>query len=196
MATNRPGPTAGSMDGRRTQETPETPETPDQVDDADTRARSEVVVTGQRPPPALDRVVVVGGGQVGRRLAARLARDAQVHHLDDDEGAVRDPEGYDASCAPDLTAPAALATTGADADHTAVVVTGDDGRNLLVAQHLRGRLGVGHVVVVLSDPRNRPAFDIPGVSVICRGVALADSVTSAVPADLDPLHGAPEPSSR
>jgi Trk K+ transport system NAD-binding subunit len=99
---------------------------------------------------------------------------------------VRDPQGYEASSASDLTAPAALAATGVDDDHTAVVVTGDDGRNLLVAQHLRGRLNLNHVVVVLSDPRNRPAFDIPGVAVVCRGAALAEAIPAAVPVDVTP----------
>ena len=178
MATNRRARRAESLGGREKQEATETP------DPSGPGARSEVLVTGRRSPP-LDQVLVVGGGQVGRRLAARLARGARVHHLDDDAGAVRDPEGYDASTASDLTAPAALAATGVDADYTAVVVTGDDGRNLLVAQHLRGRLGVGHVVVVLSDPRNRPAFDIPGVAVICRGEVLADALPTAVPVGAD-----------
>jgi Trk K+ transport system NAD-binding subunit len=110
---------------------------------------------------------------VGRRLAEGLAREARVHHLDDDPAVVRDPVAHEASHAPDLTVPAALGATGVGPDHTAVVVTDDDGRNLLVVQHLRGRLGLRHVVVVPADPRNRAVFDLPGVAVLCGGTALA-----------------------
>jgi voltage-gated potassium channel Kch len=162
----------------------------------DVRRRIDTAANAVVTDPAglTGRILVVGGGQVGRRLAERLAAGARVHHLDDDPAAVRDPTEHEASLAVDLTRPAALAATGVGPNDTAVVVTGDDGRNLLVAQHLRRRVGVRKVVVVPTDPRNRVAFDIPGVSILCRGVALAEALPSAVPVALESVEDTTEPS--
>jgi len=190
MATDRRTPAGGSVDD------PERSVESGTASEEAVRRRVDAAANAVVTEPAVltGRVLVVGGGQVGRRLAERLAAGARVHHLDDDPAAVRDPADHEASLAADLTRPAALAATGVGPDDTAVVVTGDDGRNLLVAQHLRRRVGLRNVVVVPTDPRNRVAFDIPGVSVLCRGVALAEALPSAVPVDLEPVEDTAEPS--
>jgi hypothetical protein len=127
-----------------------------------------------------ERVLVVGGGQVGRRLAGRLAETRTVHHLDADPGAVTDPRGYDASHAPDLASPTALAAAGVTGEELVVVATGADGRSLLVTQQLRTRFGAERVLVVVEDPRNREAFDLQGVTVVCAGGVLSEAVDSAL----------------
>ncbi|MFC7226083.1 NAD-binding protein [Salinirubellus salinus] len=180
MATDRRGPSGVSLDGPESGPDRETAASAGSADRSTRRRVSPgVVTTGRRPPPT-DRVLVVGGGQVGRRLAEGLAREARVHHLDDDPAAVRDPVDYEASHVPDLTVPEALGATGVGPEHTAVVVTGDDGQNLLVVQHLRGQLGLRHVVVVPADPRNRSVFELPGVAVLCGGTVLADALARGV----------------
>ncbi|MFC6938972.1 NAD-binding protein [Salinirubellus sp. GCM10025818] len=126
-----------------------------------------------------NRVLVVGGGQVGRRIAEGLATTHHVHHVDADPNVVR-TEAYGTSHAPDLTSPAAMARIGITAEDVAVVATGLDARNLLVVQQLRTRFGVERLLVVVEDPRNREALDLPGVTVVCAGTVLSEAVDSAV----------------
>jgi len=143
------------------------------------------------------RVLVVGGGQVGRRLAGRLAATHAVHHLDTDPNVVQAGGPHAASHAPDLASPAALAATGVTGDDAAVVATGLDSRNLLVVQQLRTRLGLERLLVVLEDPRNREVFDLPGVEVVCAGAVLSSAVEEVVLGEADGTGGddviAPDP---
>lgn len=143
------------------------------------------------------RILVVGGGRIGRRLAERLAATHAVHHLDTDPNVVRAGGPHAASHAPNLASPAALAATGIAGDDAAVVATGLDSRNLLVVQQLRTRLGLERLLVVLEDPRNREAFDLPGVEVVCAGAVLSSAVEEAVLGDADGVGGddviAPDP---
>ena len=127
------------------------------------------------------RVVIVGGGQLGRRLAEQLAPVRPVHHVDEVVSAVARPRGYEASHAADVTSTAALAATGVSAEDVAVVLAGRDSRTLLVTQLLRTTFGVERVYAVLTDPRNRDTFDITGVTPIC-GV---EPVAAAVLATTD-----------
>lgn len=92
-------------------------------------------------------------------------------------------EGYEASHATDLSAPAALAATGITSDDLAVVAAGRDGLTLLVVQQLRTRFGLERVLVVVEDPRNREAFDIPGVETVCAETVLSEAVGSAALGD-------------
>jgi hypothetical protein len=132
------------------------------------------------PPREASRLLVVGGGHVGRRLAESLAEAHAVHHLDTDPNVVRDPDSHGTSHAPDLSSPSALAATGVTAGDDAVVATGRDSRSLLVTQQLRTRFGLERLLVVLEDPRNREAFDLPGVEVVCAGATLSAAVGSLV----------------
>ena len=116
----------------------------------------------------------------GRRLAEVLASTHAVHHLDTDPNVALEPESHDASHAPDLASPSSLAATGVTSEDDAVVATGLDSRNLLVTQQLRTRFGVERLLVVLEDPRNREAFDLPGVEVVCAGETLSAAVSSLV----------------
>ncbi len=123
-----------------------------------------------------ERVIIVGGGQAGRRLAEQLAQDKPVHHVDDSTTAVANPRGYEASHARDLTSVPALAAAGFTTESVAVVMTHTDARTLLVTQLVRTHFGVERVCAVLNDPRNRDAFDIDGVTVVCGAAVLADAV--------------------
>lgn len=57
-----------------------------------------------------------------------------------------------------------------------IVATESDGRNLLLAQQLRTRFDVGRLVVVVNDPRNRSAFDLSRVHVVCVATVLGAAV--------------------
>ena len=146
---------------------------------------------GRRPEPAdrpeslpdASRFVLVGGGQVGRVLAERLADRWEVHHLDTEPAAVADPAAHEATHATDLTTISALAAAEVTDADTVVVLTGDDGRSLLVTQLLRTAFDVGRIYVVLGDPRNGEAFDIPGVEVVCTAEVLSAAVLAAFGGD-------------
>jgi Trk K+ transport system NAD-binding subunit len=120
---------------------------------------------------------VIGGGHVGRALAERLAAHGPTHHLDADPDAVEAATAapHAATHVDDVTAPDAIAALSPAAEDLAVVVTGHDGRNLLVAQHLRAA-GAGRVLVVPTDPRNEDLFDLPDVATLSRASALAAAV--------------------
>ena len=124
----------------------------------------------------VDRVVIVGGGHVGRRLAEQFADDRSVHHVDEVAAAVARPRGYETSHVSDVTSTATLAETGVTADDVAIVLTGQDSRTLLVTQLLRTTFGVERVYAVLIDPRNRDAFDITGVTLVCGTEVVAEAV--------------------
>ncbi|WP_380677991.1 NAD-binding protein [Salinigranum sp. GCM10025319] len=122
------------------------------------------------------RVVIVGGGQTGRRLAEQLAADRSVHHADESATALARPRGYETSHVQDVTSTTALTAIGVTADDVAIVLAGRDSRTLLVTQLLRTTFDVERIYAVLVDPRNRDAFDIPGVAVICGAAAVTDAV--------------------
>ena len=132
-------------------------------------------------------VLVVGGGWFGRRLAGQLADDLRVHHLDTDPEVVTDTESHEASHVSDLTTPGAFTANGVVDGAVAIVATGRDARNLLVTQHLRTRFGFEHVLVVLEDPRNRDACDVPGVKVICAQRTVSEAVHSVLLEAVEPV---------
>ena len=123
--------------------------------------------------------VVVGGGQLGRSIARRLAGTGRVHYVDRDQLTVeRAAREHPATHVVDLTDRRALATVVEDA--TAVVVaTPHDATNLLVAQHCRTVFDVPRVVVVVADPRNRDIYP-PDVERVCAAATLSDAVTATV----------------
>lgn len=134
------------------------------------------------------RVVIVGGGQTGRRLAERLAADGPVHHVDENATALARSRGYETSHVPDVTSTTALAATGVTGDDVVIVLTARDSRTLLVTQLLRTTFGVERVVAVLGDPRNRDAFDIPGVAVVCGAAVVTEAVLDTTADAVRPGH--------
>jgi Trk K+ transport system NAD-binding subunit len=134
--------------------------------------------SGIHPEPDAG-VVVVGGAQVGRRIAKRLALDHPVHHVDASEAAVADPAGYETTHASNLASAAALAEADVSEGDLAIVLMRRDSQTLLVTQLLRTTFGLERVYAVLTDPRNRDAFDITGVEVICGADAIAEATLSS-----------------
>jgi len=117
---------------------------------------------------------VVGGGLVGREVAARLAErgesvtrvvttppaDASTDHR------VHEVESLDAE---------ALAAAGLDDADTVVVLGSDGARNLLVVQLARTRFGADRVLVRVDDPECEPLYERLGVDVLDTTLAIADT---------------------
>jgi NhaP-type Na+/H+ or K+/H+ antiporter len=121
------------------------------------------------------RVIIVGGGTVGRALATRLEdRGENVVIVENDEEQVeraRD-EGYTVHIG-DGTDVDELRSAGADNARTVVAATGDDDVNLLTAQLAASSFEPENILARVNDPRNIEAFEELGVKTVSSTLATA-----------------------
>lgn len=132
--------------------------------------------------------LVVGGGHVGRSLAAALRDDYRVTFASRRPEVVERAErdGLDTHLL-DGVDPRSLARAGADDAAMAVVATDDDGANLLAAQLLCTRFDVDDVVVRVNDAGKRDSFDGLAATTVCVPDLLAAEVTDRLEAAADEL---------
>jgi Trk K+ transport system NAD-binding subunit len=126
-----------------------------------------------------DTVVIDSGGGIGETLARRLTSEAggtRVIFLDEDDRAVARAAaaGVDARLGGLPTASALDREDVRDA-RVAIVASREDGRNLLVSQHLRTR-HAGRVIALVNDPDNLTAFADAGVEPVCIPRTLASAL--------------------
>ncbi|NHN47533.1 hypothetical protein G9464_07980 [Halostella sp. JP-L12] len=123
------------------------------------------------------RAYVIGDDGVGIGIAQNLADAVESTFVagDDETVAAAESAGLDARPA-DLTDPLSLRRAGVGDADLAVVASGRDGRNVLVAQLLRTELDVDDVVVRLADPRNADAFDGVDVDTVCVSSMFAEEI--------------------
>ena len=128
------------------------------------------------------RVIIVGGGQVGRALATRLEdrgenvviieRDEQVVERNRNAGfSVEKGDGTDTDI---------LRSAGAENAKTVVAATGDDDANLLVAQLASSKFGVDKIIARANNPDNVEAFEDLGVRTISSGMATAWAIDNQI----------------
>jgi NhaP-type Na+/H+ or K+/H+ antiporter len=113
------------------------------------------------------RVIIVGGGRVGRSLADRL----------EDRG--ENIVGYTVEVG-DGTDTNVLRSAGADNAKIVVAATGDDDANLLVAQLASSKFDVEKVVARANNPDNVEAFEDLGVSTISSSMATAWAIDNQI----------------
>ncbi|WP_336001727.1 cation:proton antiporter [Halorientalis halophila] len=121
------------------------------------------------------RVIIVGGGQVGRALAERLEdRGENVVIVEEDEQAVERNrnDGYSVVMG-DGTDTDVLREAGAANAKTVVAATGDDDANLLIAQLSSSKFGPERVIARANNPDNVEAFEDLGVRTISSAMATA-----------------------
>ena len=121
------------------------------------------------------RVIIVGGGQVGRALAERLEdRGENVVIVDEDEAAVESlrNDGF-AAVIGDGTDTEVLRKSGAENAKILVAATGDDDTNLLVAQLSKTNFDVEKILAKANDSDNVDAFEDLGVSTISAAMSAA-----------------------
>ena len=128
------------------------------------------------------RIIIVGGGTVGRALADRLEdRGENVVLVDSDEEQVelaRD-QGYNVH-AGDGTDMDELRSAGAENTRTLIAATGDDDANLLIAQLVNSTFDPEQIVARVNDPANVEAFEELGVKTVSSTLATAQEIDNYI----------------
>jgi NhaP-type Na+/H+ or K+/H+ antiporter len=128
------------------------------------------------------RVIVVGGGKVGRALAERLEdRGENVVLVEEDVGIVEVArnEGHTVHHG-DGTDTDVLRSAGAENARTIVAATGDDDVNLLVAQLANSKFDIETVLARVNQPNNVDAFEELGVRTISSVLATAQAIDNYI----------------
>jgi len=128
------------------------------------------------------RVIIVGGGKVGRSLATRLEdRGENVVIIERDEQVVERNrnEGFSVTLG-DGTDTEVLRSAGAENAKTVVAATGDDDVNLLVAQLASSKFDVEHIIARANNPDNVEAFEDLGVRTISSAMATAWAIDNQI----------------
>ena len=128
------------------------------------------------------RVLVVGGGRVGREITERLEergenvviieeRTAEAEALRNDGFTVRDGDG---------TKIETLQQAGAERAKTVVAATGDDDTNLLVAQLASSKFDTDDVIARVNEPDNVEAFNELGVETVSASSSTAWAIDNRI----------------
>jgi NhaP-type Na+/H+ or K+/H+ antiporter len=128
------------------------------------------------------RVLVIGGGTVGRALAARLEdRGENVVIVENDESMVERArnEGHTVHIG-DGADTEVLQAAGAGNAKIVVAATGDDDVNLLVAQLANSRYDIETVIARVNNPTNVEAFEDLGVRVVSPTAATAQTIDNII----------------
>ncbi|WP_408959774.1 cation:proton antiporter [Natrinema sp. 74] len=128
------------------------------------------------------RVLIVGGGRVGRSLAERLeVRGENVVLIEEDRSVLEQlrNEGFTARQG-DGTDIDVLRGAGADNARIIVAATGDDDANLLVAQLAKSNFDVQTVIARANNPSNAAAFEDLGVETISAAESTAWAIDNVI----------------
>jgi NhaP-type Na+/H+ or K+/H+ antiporter len=128
------------------------------------------------------RVIIVGGGTVGRALADRLEdRGENVVIVEENEAVVENArnEGYTVEWG-DGTDMEVLRGAGAENAKTIVAATRDDDSNLLVSQLVKAKFDTEKIIARVNDPDNVDAFEELGVNTIDSPMATAWAIDNQI----------------
>jgi trk system potassium uptake protein len=156
------------------------------------------------------RVIIVGCGRVGARVAAELdQRGETVTVIDISARAFgRLPTTFGgATVRGNGTDEDTMRTAGAEQADIVMTLTEGDNRNALAAQLAKHTFGVPRVIAKINDPLRGEAYRALGLETICRTIILGDALVTAATEGAEatngfveapiaqPLRGAPPPGS-
>jgi trk system potassium uptake protein len=157
------------------------------------------------------RVIIVGCGRVGARVAAELdQRGEHVTVIDHNPRAFnRLPPSFGGETVRgNGTDEDVLRSARTEEADLLMALTEGDNRNALSAQVGKHTFGVPRVIAKINDPLRSEAYRALGLETMCRTVILGDALVLAAtdgaeatngfiePATAEPLRGAPVPGSR
>jgi len=128
------------------------------------------------------RVIIVGGGRVGRALADRLeSRGENIVIIEQNDIAVEENRnaGYTVENG-DGTDTEVLRSAGADNAKIVIAATGDDDVNLLVSQLASSKFDVENVIARANNPENVEPFEELGVETISSSLATAWAIDNQI----------------
>ena len=156
------------------------------------------------------RVIIVGCGRVGARVAAELdQRGEHVIVIDTNPRAFnRLPQSFKGETVRgNGTDEDVMRTAGAEQADVLMTLTQGDNRNALAAQLGKHTFGVPRVIAKINDPLRGEAYRALGLETICRTIILGDALVTAAlegaeatngfvePPTAEPIRGAPVPGS-
>jgi trk system potassium uptake protein TrkA len=156
------------------------------------------------------RVIIVGCGRVGARVAAELdQRGEHVIVIDINPRAFnRLPQSFKGETVRgNGTDEDVMRTAGAEQADLLMTLTEGDNRNALAAQVGKHTFGVPRVIAKVNDPLRGEAYRALGLETICRTIILGDALVTAAlegaeatngfvePPTAEPIRGAPVPGS-
>ena len=128
------------------------------------------------------RVIIVGGGTVGRALADRLEdRGENVVLVDENETQVEQArnDGHTVHIG-DGTDMDELRSAGGDNARIVIAATGDDDANLLIAQLVESTFDPEQILARVNDPANVEAFEELGVKTVSSTLATAQELDNYI----------------
>ncbi len=142
------------------------------------------------------RVIIVGCGRVGARVAAELdSRGEHVTVIDTSPRAFsRLPSDFSGETVRgNGTDEDVVRTAGAEQADLVMALTEGDNRNALAAQLAKHTFGVPRVIAKINDPLRGEAYRALGVETICRTIILGDALVVAAQEGAEATNGFVEP---
>jgi trk system potassium uptake protein len=138
------------------------------------------------------RVIIVGCGRVGARVAAELdQRGEHVTVIDTSPRAFnRLPQSFGGETVRgNGTDEDVMRTAGAEQADLLMTLTEGDNRNALAAQLGKHTFGVPRVIAKINDPLRGEAYRAIGLETICRTLILGDALVTAAVEGADATNG-------
>ena len=142
------------------------------------------------------RVIIIGCGRVGSRVAAELDSSGEhVTVIDTNPRAfTRLPPSFGGeSVRGSGTDEDILRSAGAEQADLVMTLTEGDNRNALAAQLAKHTFGVPRVIAKINDPLRGEAYRALGLETICRTIILGDALVVAAQKGAEATNGFVEP---